>query len=275
MDTTIILQQQQQQQINSDTNKYNNRTSNNKLNNNHNNYQQSTVIGRTLTLIIDKLSRLDPNVVSPRKRILRELEKVTLEDQASKRRATPQPQQHHHQHQQVTLLSSSSSTITTTTTSSSMTFNKNSTIQSPKQLSSYSITSILGEDKPNQEQGFLRNLLKLDDGVNSGVKYTTNHGYTRTRSIDPFLTSPATSIHHQLYGVPMLPPSGPFRATGHWMHYPSPVHYPPPLPIYPPQPPPHPSSSPVHHYKDYREQTLTPPSGIYIFFFSINYMAIF
>lgn len=47
---------------------------------------------KSLTTIIDKLARsLDPSVVSPRKRILRELEKVSLEDQASKRRATPQP----------------------------------------------------------------------------------------------------------------------------------------------------------------------------------------
>lgn len=45
---------------------------------------------KSLNIIIDKLARLlDPNVVSPRKRILRELERVTIEDQASKRRATP------------------------------------------------------------------------------------------------------------------------------------------------------------------------------------------
>ncbi|XP_015110733.1 uncharacterized protein LOC107036961 [Diachasma alloeum] len=186
--------------------------------------------GKTLTLIIDKLSRLDPNVVSPRKRILRELERVTLEDQASKRRATPQPM-----------------TPTTTTPS----------VQSQKQLSSYSITSILGEDKPSPEPGFLRNLLKLED--TNAVKYSSSHSYPRGR-IDPFVASANTSIHHPIYGVPMLPP-GPYR-PGLWMHYPPPVHYPPPLPIYPPPPPPHPSSSPVHHYKDYREQTLTPPSDV-------------
>jgi hypothetical protein len=45
---------------------------------------------KSLSIVIDKLARLlDPNVVSPRKRILRELERVSLEDQASKRRATP------------------------------------------------------------------------------------------------------------------------------------------------------------------------------------------
>ncbi|XP_011301899.1 pollen-specific leucine-rich repeat extensin-like protein 1 [Fopius arisanus] len=185
--------------------------------------------GKALTLIIDKLSRLDPNVVSPRKRILRELERVTLEDQASKRRVTPQP-------------------IAPTTTPP---------VQSQKQLSSYSITSILGEDKPSPEPGFLRNLLKLEDNA---VKYSSSHSYPRGR-IDPFVASANTSIHHPIYGVPMLPP-GPYRAPGLWMHYPPPVHYPPPIPIYPPPPPPHPSSPPVHHYKDYREQTLTPPSDV-------------
>lgn len=45
---------------------------------------------KSLNIIIDKLSRLmDPSVVSPRKRILREFERVSLEDLASKRRATP------------------------------------------------------------------------------------------------------------------------------------------------------------------------------------------
>ncbi|XP_012273430.1 pollen-specific leucine-rich repeat extensin-like protein 1 [Orussus abietinus] len=182
--------------------------------------------GRTLSLIIDKLSRSDPNVVSPRKRILRELERVTLEDQASKRRATPQP------------------TITTSAPT-----------PSPKQLSSYSITSILGEDKPSPEPGFLRNLLKPED--RQPMKYSSNHPYPRAR-IDPYIASANTSVHHPLYGVPMLPP-GPYRAPL-WMHYPPPVHYP-PMPLYAPPPPP-PPSPPVHHYKDYREQTLTPPSDM-------------
>lgn len=193
------------------------------------NNSSSVIAGKALSLIIDKLARLlDPNVVSPRKRILRELERVTLEDQASKRRATPQP--------------------TTNPTSAP--------VPSPKQLSSYSITSILGEDKPNPEPGFLRNLLKLEDGQT--VKYSTSHSYPRTR-VDPYVASANTSVHHPLYGVPMLPP-GPYRAPL-WVHYPPPVHYPPHMPIYPP-PPPHPSSPPVHHYKDYREQALTPPSGM-------------
>lgn len=190
--------------------------------------------GKGLSLIIEKLSRLlDPNVVSPRKRILRELERVTLEDQASKRRATPQP--------------------VNTTISAPPT-------PSPKQLSSYSITSILGEDKPSSEPGFLRTLLKPED--RQTMKYSSSQPYPRTR-IDPYVASANTSIHHPLYGVPMLPP-GPYRAPL-WMHYSSPVHYPPPMPLYAP-PPPHPASPPVHHYKDYREQTLTPPSGTSIDF---------
>ncbi|XP_071637762.1 uncharacterized protein [Temnothorax longispinosus] len=46
----------------------------------------STSSSGRLIQIIDKLERLlDPNVVSPRKRILRELERVSLDDQASKR----------------------------------------------------------------------------------------------------------------------------------------------------------------------------------------------
>lgn len=195
--------------------------------------------GKVLSLIIDKLARLlDPNVVSPRKRILRELERVSLEDQASKRRATPQP------------------TVCATTSAPS---------SSPalKQLSSYSITSILGEDKPNStEPGFLRNLLKPDDRQQQApVKYSSSSNvYPRLR-IDPYIASSNTSVHHPLYGVPMLPP-GPYRAPL-WMHYPSPVHYPPPMQLYAP-PHSHPPSPPVHHYKDYREQTLTPPSGMYI-----------
>lgn len=198
--------------------------------------RNNAATGKTLSLIIDKLSRLDPNVVSPRKRILRELERVTLEDQASKRRATPQP---------ITL----STTIIPTTTST--------TIPSPKHLSSYSITSILGENKPNPESGFLRNLLKLDDG--HAFNYLTSNFHPRTR-VDPFIGSANTSVHHPFYGVPVLPP-GTYRAPGLWMHYPPPVHYSPRIhPTYLP-PPIHPSSPPVHHYKEYREQTLTPPSG--------------
>lgn len=189
-----------------------------------------TSTGKVLNLIIDKLARLlDPNVVSPRKRILRELERVSLEDQASKRRATPQP-------------------VCTTTAPT----------PSPKQLSSYSITSILGEDKPSHEQGFLRNLLKPDD--RQTVKYSSNNSYPRVR-MDPYIGTTNAPLQHPLYGVPMLPP-GPYRAPL-WMHYPSPVHYPPPMPLYAP-PPPHPPSPPVHHYKDYREQTLTPPSGKFL-----------
>lgn len=190
-----------------------------------------TPSGKVLSFIIEKLSRLlDPNVVSPRKRILRELERVSLEDQASKRRATPQP-------------------ICTTSAPT----------PSSKQLSSYSITSILGENKPNPEPGFLRNLLKPDE--RHIVKYSSSSTYPRVR-IDPYIGSCNTSVHHSFYGVPMLPP-GPYRAPL-WMHYPSPVHYPPPMQLYAAPPPPHPSSPSVHHYKDYREQTLTPPSGTFL-----------
>lgn len=187
-----------------------------------------------LIQIIDKLARLlDPNVVSPRKRILRELERVSLEDQASKRRATPQP---------------------ICTTSAPPT-------PSSKQVSSYSITSILGEDKPNSEPGFLRTLLKPDD--RQPVKYSSTNAYPRVR-LDPYIGSSNISVHHPLYGIPptMLPP-GPYRAAPLWMapHYPSPVHYSPPMQLYAP-PHSHPSSP---HYKDYREQTLTPPSGKHSF----------
>lgn len=188
--------------------------------------------GKVLSLIIDKLARLlDPNVVSPRKRILREFERVSLEDQASKRRATPQP---------VSTIASAPPT------------------PSPKQVSSYSITSILGEDKPSPEPGFLRTLLKPDD--RQPVKYSSSNAYPRAR-VDPYSgSSNTTTVHHPLY-VPMLPP-GPYRATPLWMaphSYPSPVHYPPPMQLYAP-PHSHPSSP---HYKDYREQTLTPPSGTF------------
>lgn len=198
--------------------------------------------GKVLGLIIDKLSRLDPNVVSPRKRILREMERVSLEDQASKRRATPQP---------------------VCTTSAPPT-------PSAKQLSSYSITSILGEDKPSPDSpGFLRTLLKPDD--RQPVKYSSTNIYPRVR-IDPYIQSSNTSVHHPLYGLPMLPP-GPYRAAPLWMapHYPSPVHYPPPMQLYAP-PHTHPSSP---HYKDYREQTLTPPSGMHYFLFHSNIIIIY
>ncbi|KOX70372.1 Protein hairless [Melipona quadrifasciata] len=150
-----------------------------------------------------------------------------IQDQASKRRATPQP-------------------VCTTAAPTS----------SPKQLSSYSITSILGEDKPTHEQGFLRNLLKPDD--RQTAKYSSSNSYPRVR-MDPYIGTTNAPLQHPLYGVPMLPP-GPYRAPL-WMHYPSPVHYPPPMPLYAP-PPPHPPSPPIHHYKDYREQTLTPPSDM-------------
>lgn len=191
--------------------------------------------GRNLNFIIEKLLRLlDPNVISPRKRILRELERVSLEDQASKRRATPQP---------------TNKTTNVPTPS----------IQSPKQLSSYSITSILGEDKPSTEPGFLRTLLKPEDQQTMLTKYSSNQPHPSAR-IDPFIASANSSMHHPLYGIPLLTP-GSYRAPL-WVHYSPPVQYPPPMSLY--APPPHPSSPPalVHHYKDYREQSLTPPSDM-------------
>ncbi|XP_014478363.1 PREDICTED: protein hairless [Dinoponera quadriceps] len=201
-----------------------------KLNGTSSSSSSSSSSGKVLNLIIEKLARLlDPNVVSPRKRILRELERVSLEDQASKRRATPQP------------------TVCTTTSAPT---------PASKQLSSYSITSILGEDKP-AEPGFLRNLLKPDERQQQPMKYSSsNNAYPR---IEPYIGSSNTPVQHPLYGLPMLPP-GPYRGPL-WMHYPSPVHYAPPMPLYAP-PHPHPPSPPVHHYKDYREQTLTPPSDM-------------
>lgn len=185
--------------------------------------------GKTLGFIIDKLARLlDPNVVSPRKRILRELERVTLGDQASKRRATPQ-----------------------SPTAAAYP-------PSPKQLSSYSITSILAEDKPSAEPGFLRTLLRPED--RQAFKYSSNQSYPRAR-VDTYVAPGGAHMNHPIYGVSMLPP-GPYRAPL-WMHYPPPVHYPPPIPLYAPSPT-HPPSPTVRHYKDYREETLTPPSGRYI-----------
>ncbi|XP_008204857.1 protein hairless isoform X2 [Nasonia vitripennis] len=238
---------------------------------------------KSLSIIIDKLARLlDPNVVSPRKRILRELERVSLEDQASKRRATP-PQP--------------ANTPQSNETPAPVS----------KQLSSYSITSILGEDKPSAENepGFLRNLLKPQERRHppQPSQHSPQHSrspqhhphspqqhphspqhhphspqhqpvYPRSTSrLDPAVAaaylSPnaaASSIHQPLYGLPMMPPTG-YRAPPFcWMHYSQPVHYAPPMPLYaaPPQPPHHtPSPSPpAHRYKDYREQTLTPPSDM-------------
>ncbi|XP_012254756.2 uncharacterized protein LOC105685348 [Athalia rosae] len=184
--------------------------------------------GQILGVVIDKLARLlDPNVVSPRKRILRELERVTLGDQASKRRATPQ--------------------FPTTVAHP----------PSPKQLSSYSITSILGEEKPSAEPGFLRTLLRPEDRQTS-FKYSLSQVYPRT-NVDTYVAPGGVQINHPAYGVSMLPP-GPYRAPL-WMHYPPPVHYPPPIPLFAPSPT-HPPSPTVQHYKDYREETLTPPSDM-------------
>ncbi|XP_058791004.1 uncharacterized protein LOC131664136 [Phymastichus coffea] len=234
---------------------------------------------KSINIIIDKLARLlDPNVVSPRKRILRELERVTLEDQASKRRATPPH-----------------------TTNTTVHINESPAPVS-KQLSSYSITSILGEDKPSgpeSEPGFLRNLLKPQERHHHSSPQHQVHSpqhqvhspqhqlspsaqpiYPRSSRMDPGMAAAAaaaaaylspnaaaSSIHQPpLYGMPMMPPAAAYRAPPFcWMHYSQPVHYP-PMPLYPapPQPSHHtPSPSPpAHHYKDYREQTLTPPSDM-------------
>ncbi|KAJ8672986.1 hypothetical protein QAD02_004247 [Eretmocerus hayati] len=145
---------------------------------------------KSLSIIIDKLARLmDPNVVSPRKRILRELERVSLGDQVSKRRATP-PQA-----------------------------TSNTVIEPPaptasKQLSSYSITSILGEDKASStapsgpesssssssEPGFLRSLLKPQE---------------RQAQAPPPQASPHRSPHHH-----------PRHSPQHQSHPLSPQHQP-------------------------------------------------
>ncbi|XP_046601624.1 uncharacterized protein LOC107223553 isoform X1 [Neodiprion lecontei] len=191
-----------------------------------------TLPGKTLAVVVDRLTRLlDPNVVSPRKRILRELERVTLGDHASKRRAAAQAP---------TIAAHPSS---------------------PKQLSSYSITSILGEDKPSAEPGFLRTLLRPED--KQVFKYSLSHTYPRLR-MDSYVTpGGATQVNHPMYGISMLPP-GPCRAPA-WMPYVPPVHYPQPMPLYAPsltRPP----LSNVRRYKDYGEEPLSP-SGAHFYSF--------
>ncbi|XP_014217023.1 pollen-specific leucine-rich repeat extensin-like protein 1 isoform X2 [Copidosoma floridanum] len=260
----------------------------------------TTPPNKSLNIIIEKLARLlESNVVSPRKRILRELERVSLEDQASKRRATP--------------LQPANSTMANETAPPAL-----------KQLSSYSITSILGEDKISpsieNEPGFLRNLLKPQDHHHHHRHHHQSHSpqhqphrspqhqahrspqhqshrspqhqphcspqhshspqhhlspppvyHPRSNRLESTLPTTAylspnaaPSIHQPLYGLPILPPTAYRTPPFCWMHYTQPVHYPPPMPLYaaPPQPPPHtPSPSPpAHRYKDYREQTLTPPA---------------
>jgi hypothetical protein len=136
----------------------------------------------------------------------------------------------------------------------------------------------LGEDKPNieSESGFLRNLLKSQEcqhrqQQSPQLQHQQQSVYSRSSRIEPALATtylnPSTvpSIHQPLYGLPMLPPAA-YRAPPFcWMHYSQPVHYPPPMPLYvaQPQPPDHASSPspPAQRYKDYREQTLTSPSG--------------
>lgn len=101
----------------------------------------------------DRVVRADPGIVSPRKRILRELEKVSLEDQNSKRqRARPSPEQ-------------------------------------PKPVSSHSITSILArEDEPS----FLRNLLRSSPPADTLPPPLPPHPLYPYPSPSPSYTPPAT-----------------------------------------------------------------------------------
>lgn len=101
----------------------------------------------------DRVVRADPGIVSPRKRILRELEKVSLEDQNSKRqRARPSPEQ-------------------------------------PKPVSSHSITSILArEDEPS----FLRNLLRSSPPAETPPPPPPLHPLYPYPAPSPSYTPPAT-----------------------------------------------------------------------------------
>lgn len=149
---------------------------------------------------------------------------------------------------------------------------------SPKHLSSYSITSILGEDKPNHENepGFLRNLLKPYDRQNNYKYAPTVQTYSRPTRAEPTTSPPSyvnsassPSIHQPIYGMPYAVPPAAYRTPPAfcWMHYSPTMHYPPPLPVYtqPPQPHRPPTASPpAHRYKDYREGTLSPPSGTFM-----------
>ncbi|XP_014235342.1 uncharacterized protein LOC106658030 [Trichogramma pretiosum] len=251
---------------------------------------------KSLNIIIDKLARLlDPNVVSPRKRILRELERVSLEDQASKRRATPP----HTSNNSMVLNVVNEPTVSSNRMPTvSIAMAATTSVPATKQLSSYSITSILGEDKPSVEgePGFLRNLLKPQiqqpqihrspqphcspqphrspqPHQSPQPHHSPQHQpvYGRSSRIDPgmaYLNSSNVSMqpqHPPIYGLPLLPPAAYRTSPFCWMHYSQPMHYPPPM-LYttPPQPQNHSSSPspPAHRFKDYREQTLTPPSDV-------------
>ncbi|XP_054258997.1 protein hairless-like [Macrosteles quadrilineatus] len=124
--------------------------------------RENTKINSVTQMLWERVVRADPGIVSPRKRILRELEKVTLEDQnnSKRQRARPSPEQ-----------------------------------PKPSAVGSHSITSILArEDEPS----FLRSLLRSSPPPPPPVHAPTIHPLYPYSSPSPSYVSPTSNFYSPL-----------------------------------------------------------------------------
>lgn len=144
---------------------------------------------------VPSCSRMDPSLVSPRKRILREFERVSLEDQASKRHKRPSALLKSPSPPSVSVPGCSTSSHVTTAIKTKGNFTVPSSTPSPptsygcnnspsvsnnssgktkvEKLGSYSINSLLGKSDSDSvvvsnEPSFLRSLLKSPSRTTGG-----------------------------------------------------------------------------------------------------------
>lgn len=209
------------------------------------------------------LCRTDPGIVSPRKRILKEMEKVSLEELGNANK----------KHRARTVFSSSTSSVApcttvsvvsgagaaatsfsglptaaiTTVTSTTLHMTSTTTTTSTKSTNSHSISSILSRDE--EQPSFLRNLLKSPTDV-PGVAGTTGDSSSAAspsvdardaRSHDLADMRASQSTHSTPIATLASPPplaasassvlSYPM-ATKSLPAQPPPLHPPPPLPMY-------------------------------------------
>lgn len=175
--------------------------------------------------------------VSPRKRILRELEKVSLEDS---KRSRPK-----HQLPPANGASTNGNSVVTSSASSPLT---NGILKHEKvpptvsrPISSYSITSLLGHNSTTASTGSSAGCYSFNDHPTNDSNSTSHHQSRLSLNSPP--ESPSSSLHNQnnKRKSPNVTPPG---AGQH--HYRSPDH----------------SPSPEHHaFQKYRPTTITPTSG--------------
>lgn len=188
--------------------------------------------------------RVDPSIVSPRKRILREFERVSLEEGTNSKR----------QKSRITQGNGSTSSNNSTVTCHTL---HPAGVPPPVKTvaSSYSITSLLAPSKEEEptnpresEPSFLRNLLKSPSSQASSDTSETNNSKVRNVS-KPAIVRKMSPPQHQPAVSPTLSPSPGLRSPAIPTAVGGAAHYAPYMPtplVYPHYFSPHPASNPYY-----------------------------